>query len=134
MTLTTPGDSAVLTALDPAEARALLATQPVGRLAFTRRALPDIVPVNYVLYGSDLLIRLAPGSSVARAVRDSVVALEADSLDPEGWTGWSVTVVGQARAADAVAVPAGRPAPWAPGAHDEFLAISTEQITGRRLA
>jgi uncharacterized protein len=124
--------------LDRAECLALLATQPVGRLAFTRRALPDVIPVNFLMSGSDVLIRLDPRSSVARAVRDSVVAFEVDDVDPGTRTGWSVTVVGQATAHHSVAGVAevagvAGPVPWAPGERDLLIRISTERITGRRL-
>jgi nitroimidazol reductase NimA-like FMN-containing flavoprotein (pyridoxamine 5'-phosphate oxidase superfamily) len=119
--------------LDREDCLALLATQQVGRLAFTRRALPDIVPVNFVLDREDVLIRLEEDSSVARAVRDAVVAFQVDQLDLTERTGWSVTVVGVAEVDEA----AGRDAPpfhpWAPGRRDQYVRIHTDRVEGRVL-
>jgi uncharacterized protein len=122
----------LLSRLGREECLALISTQHIGRLAFTRRALPDLIPVNFILSGSDVLIRLERTSSVAAAVRDAVVAFEVDNIDPVARSGWSVTVVGQARPID----PAGRygrplPEPWAPGVRDELLRIDTDRVAGR---
>ena len=120
--------------LERNESLALLATGRVGRLAFTRRALPDIVPVNFVLRGEDLLIRLDPSSFVAQAVRGAVVAFEVDDLDPAGRGGWSVTVVGSAEV-DESSDEQGQSAPdgWETGNRALLLRIGTEFISGRRL-
>jgi hypothetical protein len=91
------GGAGELSELGHDESLALLATGRVGRLAFTRRALPDIVPVKFVLHEEDLLIQLDPASTVAQAVRGAVVAFEVDDLDPAGRGSWSVTVVGSAQ-------------------------------------
>jgi uncharacterized protein len=75
----------------------LLATQSLGRLIFTQRALPDVLPVRYRLEGEGVLIPLAVGSAAAAACLGSVVAFEVDHFDPRLLTGWSVTLVGQGR-------------------------------------
>ena len=127
---------AALTVIGRAECLALLGTRPVGRLAFTRQALPDVIPVNYVLHGSTVLIRLQSGSTVARSVRDAVVAFEVDDLDPVARSGWSVTLVGQARAVepdDALHEALGRFESWLAEPRDLLVAIGTDRITGRRL-
>src|SRR5205823_140815 len=89
--------AARLEPLDRRECFALLATVPVGRIAVTDQALPSIVPVNFRVHGSDVVIRSVPGSKLAAATRGAVVAFEADSYDPTGEIGWSVLVVGLAR-------------------------------------
>jgi hypothetical protein len=123
--------------LDRASCLALLAAQPVGRLVFTQRALPDVLPVNYLLDGENVLIRLGSGSSAAVATRDSVVAFEVDDIDVGSQTGWSVTVVGRAheivdsaelRRASALGLVS-----WTGDQQDHFLSITAEKITGRRL-
>jgi nitroimidazol reductase NimA-like FMN-containing flavoprotein (pyridoxamine 5'-phosphate oxidase superfamily) len=78
------------------ECLSLLATMPVGRLVFTDRALPAVVPVNFVLSGKHIVLRTGATSSLAAGVRGSVVAFEVDRIDPAGHRGWSVTVVGRA--------------------------------------
>ena len=128
---------AALAQLDRATCLELLATQPVGRLVFTQRALPDVLPVNYLLDGENLLIRLGSGSSAAVATRGAVVAFEVDDIDVPSQSGWSVTVVGRAheivepgelrRAASLGLVS------WMGDQRDHFLSITVEKITGRRL-
>ena len=113
--------------LERNESLALLATGQVGRLAFTRRALPDIVPVNFVLRGEDLLIRLDPSSFVAQAVRGAVVAFEVDDLDLAGKGSWSVTVVGSSAVDETGAEE------WEGGNPALLMRIGTEFISGRRL-
>jgi len=61
-----------LEVLSRAEAVALLETQEVGRLVYTRRALPAVIPVNFVVRGGAILIRTGSGSSMAQAVRGAV--------------------------------------------------------------
>lgn len=138
----TPGDAShstvagTLTAIERPECLALMATQPVGRLAFTRHALPDVIPVNFVLRGSTVLLRLRSNSLVARLIRDAVVAFQVDQIDVAGRSGWSVTVVGQARAVEPVGVYRDSLAQgqfWLTDPDALLVAISTERIAGRRL-
>lgn len=109
----------------------------IGRIAVTHRALPAIVPVNYVLSGSRVVFRTEPRGMLARACAGTVVAFEVDELDPEGRSGWSVLVVGVAdllegsaavRAAETGLVAA------AGGDRDQFVAIAIGQLTGRVIA
>jgi nitroimidazol reductase NimA-like FMN-containing flavoprotein (pyridoxamine 5'-phosphate oxidase superfamily) len=82
------------------EALRLLASVPFGRVVFTQRALPAIRPVNHIVDGEDVIIRTNLGTSVASAVSgasDVVVAYEADMIDTDTRTGWSVVVTGIAR-------------------------------------
>ncbi|MGW3352896.1 pyridoxamine 5'-phosphate oxidase family protein [Nonomuraea rubra] len=66
---------------------------------FTDRALPAAQPVAFHLDGERIVIRTGIGSKLAAATRHAVVAFEADEFDQEERTGWSVTVIGHARAA-----------------------------------
>ncbi|MFC4062639.1 pyridoxamine 5'-phosphate oxidase family protein [Planomonospora corallina] len=130
-------DSAGLQVLSYEECIRLLAGCPIGRIVFTDRALPAVQPVNFCLDGEDIVIRTTVGSKLAAATRRTVVAFEVDEFDPVARTGWSVTVVGHARAAEdpaeierLAALPL---TPWAPGSRDHFIVIATEQVSGRRL-
>lgn len=127
----------VPTHLDRPACLALLAGRPVGRLIFTHRALPDVLPVNYRLDGETLLIRLNSGSIAATATRDAVVAFEVDDIDVVTHTGWSVTVVGRAHeiteGSELRRVRALELVTWAGDARDHFVSIAVERITGRRL-
>jgi hypothetical protein len=125
------------TRLDRGESLRLLASVPVGRLIFTLNALPAVRPMNFVLVGGLILLRTAADSTVGRRVHGAIVAFEADELDPETCSGWSVTVTGRAALvadpgmiARYHAVPL---VPWAPGARDTFMTITTEVTEGRRI-
>ncbi|MFI5507465.1 pyridoxamine 5'-phosphate oxidase family protein [Mycobacterium sp. NPDC051804] len=108
----------------------------VGRLVFTEDALPAIQPVNFRLWRDDVVIRVAGGAKLAAACDNSVVAFEADELDADLRTGWSVTVVGHAQPItgvdDLVEIAGTFLQPWVEGRRDHFIRIRTEKITGRR--
>ncbi|GAA3796285.1 pyridoxamine 5'-phosphate oxidase family protein [Sphaerisporangium flaviroseum] len=130
-------DSAGLQVLSRAECLALLASVPVGRIVFTDRALPAVQPVGFVLDGEDVVIRTTAGSRLAFAARNAVVAFEADEFDARMSTGWSVTMVGHARAVQDLAeierlslLPL---TPWAPGAREQFIVMCPQEISGRRI-
>jgi len=130
-------DVGVLAHLDRAGCLVLLASRPVGRLVFTHRALPDVLPVNYRLDGESLLIRLGRGSVAAMATRNAVVAFEVDEIDPVARTGWSVTVVGHAREIvdpdELSRVQSLQLTSWVGDHRDHFVSVAVEKITGRRL-
>ena len=122
--------------LDRDESLRRLAAVPVGRVVFTWRALPAIRPVNHVLDGDDVIIRTHLGAALlAAGEAGMVVAYEADDLDPDTRTGWSVVVVGAARLVDPAE--AGRYEallrPWADMPMDQVVRIRCEIITGYEL-
>ena len=127
----------VLAPLDRDACLALLVSRPVGRLVFTHRALPDVIPVNYRMDGEALVIRLSSDSVAASATKDAIVAFEVDEIDPSSRTGWSVTVVGRAHAivnaAELRRAQALGLSSWVAGSRDQYVSIATEKITGRRL-
>lgn len=126
-----------LTALKQAECEALLATQEVGRLVYTRRALPAVAPVNFVLRDGAIWIWTASSSSMWQAVRGAVVAFEADDLDRVARGGWSVVVLG---VAELVRDPrqieralTDGPEPWVMGRKEHLLRIPLTSVSGRRI-
>jgi nitroimidazol reductase NimA-like FMN-containing flavoprotein (pyridoxamine 5'-phosphate oxidase superfamily) len=114
----------------------LLQQVRVGRLVFTEDALPAVQPVNFRLWRDDVVIRVAGGPKLAAATNNQVVAFEADQLDPDLRSGWSVTVVGHAdRITDVdelVELSGTFLQPWVDGQRDHFVRIRAEKITGRR--
>jgi len=123
--------------LDRTESLRLLAGVPVGRLIFTVNALPVVRPMNFALVDGLILLRTAADTTVARKVDDTIVAFEADQLDPATCSGWSVTVTGRAAlATDPAAIARYQPVPlvpWAPGGRDQFVTITTELVEGVRV-
>lgn len=123
--------------LSRAEAIALLETQEVGRLVYTRRALPAVVPVNYAVREDAIWIFTGSASTLGQAVRGAVVAFEVDELDKATRSGWSVTVTAEARTAvdETTLARAHRdgPVPWAPGTKEHLIVIPLTVVTGRRI-
>jgi hypothetical protein len=125
--------------LSRAESLRLLGGVSLGRLVFTHLALPAIRPVNHVVDGDRVIIRTYHGTAIAHAVGGhpgTVVAYEADVIDPEAHLGWSVIVVGRAnRVTDRAAADHYRAQlqPWVAGGMDDVIAIQADMIDGFRL-
>jgi hypothetical protein len=115
----------------------LMASVPVGRIIYTRRALPAVDLVNFTLDRGDIIIRTDRSGTLAGATRGAVVAFEADSLDPAGQADWSVTVIGQSSEvtdADEISrLERMGLSSWAPGQQQNFIRISPGILTGRQL-
>ncbi|MFV8229122.1 pyridoxamine 5'-phosphate oxidase family protein [Mycolicibacterium fortuitum] len=109
----------------------------VGRLVFTEDALPAVQPVNFRVWHDDVVIRVAGGPKLIAATDHQVVAFQADELDPDLRTGWSVTIVGHAEhitdVDEQVEVAGTFVQPWAEGRRDHFVRIRSEKVTGRQL-
>ncbi|MDH6197617.1 nitroimidazol reductase NimA-like FMN-containing flavoprotein (pyridoxamine 5'-phosphate oxidase superfamily) [Mycobacterium frederiksbergense] len=114
----------------------LLERVRVGRLVFTEEALPAVQPVNFRVWRDDVVIRVAGGPKLTAATENQVVAFQADELDPDLRTGWSVTIVGHAQQIndvdEMVEVAGTFVQPWVDGRRDHFLRIRTEKVTGRQ--
>ncbi|MEU1460531.1 pyridoxamine 5'-phosphate oxidase family protein [Streptomyces sp. NPDC005727] len=120
------------------ECMRLLATAPVGRIVHTRQALPAVVPVNFRLDDDGaVLLRTSAASEMARAVDGSVVAFEADAVDADEQSGWSVVVTGRAGVvtdpAEVERLDRIGPRSWAPSPEEVFVRIEPELVTGREL-
>jgi nitroimidazol reductase NimA-like FMN-containing flavoprotein (pyridoxamine 5'-phosphate oxidase superfamily) len=125
-------------ALDRQECMRLLAKVPVGRVVYTRQALPAVLPINFSLdTNSSVVLRTSPQSDLVRAIDGVVVAFEADEFDAETRSGWSVVVTGRA----AVVTDPGEnerlsqagPVSWMPLRDPVFVRIESEMVTGREL-
>jgi nitroimidazol reductase NimA-like FMN-containing flavoprotein (pyridoxamine 5'-phosphate oxidase superfamily) len=125
-------------ALDRQECLRLLAKVPVGRVVYTRHALPAVLPINFSLDAdSSVLLRTSPDSDLVRAIDGVVVAFEADEFDATTRSGWSVVVTGRATV---VTDPAEHhrlsetgPTSWMPLREAVFVRIESEMVTGREL-
>ena len=127
----------LLETLSDRECLRLMASVPVGRIVYTRRAMPAVEPVNFALDQGHVVIRTHPGGKLAAAIRHAVVAFEADELDFATRTGWSVTIVGTAQEvtdpADIARLHDIGLSSWASGEWKHFVRIKPGIITGRRL-
>jgi uncharacterized protein len=115
----------------------LMGSVPFGRIIYTRQALPAVELVNFALDDGDIIIRTDYGGRLATATRGAVVAFEADSLDPAGQAGWSVTVIGQSsevtEASEISRLGQMGLSSWAPGGREHFIRISPGILNGRKL-
>nr|WTB29167.1 pyridoxamine 5'-phosphate oxidase family protein [Streptomyces sp. NBC_00830] len=119
------------------ECRALLSTHGVGRIAVSTTQGPVVVPVNYVVVGSLLAFRTAPGATPAAAA-GHVVAFEVDHIDDALSQGWSVLAIGTASTVtDPKEVQelneVAYTDPWPDGRRDLWLTIAPTRLTGRRI-
>lgn len=123
-----------ITEISDNEAWELLRVTPLGRLAVSAGGELDIFPVNYVVDGSTLLFRTAPGTKLVElTVRDAVV------FEIDGWTehsAWSVIVKGTAARLDhqldidhADTLPL---VPWIPTLKYDYVRITPTLLSGRR--
>lgn len=129
-------DSDGLEILDREECLRLLGGAPIGRVIFTEQALPAVQPVPFVLSGGAVVIRAAADSRLAAATHGTVVGFEADELEPDTGSGWSVMIVGRATP---VTDPRQREAlsrlplrQWSRGNGDGYIRIDAERASGRR--
>nr|WP_234443733.1 pyridoxamine 5'-phosphate oxidase family protein [Streptomyces sp. NRRL B-24484] len=86
--------------LGRSECLKLLASVPLGRIVFTKDALPAIRPVNHIVADDAVIIRTHDSAALTTAIAGTggtVVAYEADAIDPDTHLGWSVVVTGYAR-------------------------------------
>ena len=103
-------------------------------------ALPAILPVYHVVEGDQIVIRAQLGTAIAAISGQqdgTVVAYEADMIDPGDHIGWSVIVVGRARRLpDTGEDTRYRQAlrQWVTGGPDDIIAIQADVVDGFRLA
>ena len=126
-----------LSTISPDRCLALLGSVPFGRVVFTHRALPAIRPVNHIVDNGNIIIRSSLGSGITGAVGDgTVVAYEADQIDAESRTGWSVVVTGMARLVkdpEDLARYEQLLEPWVDGRKDCVIRIPADLVTGYQL-
>jgi transcriptional regulator with XRE-family HTH domain len=126
-----------LRTLTAAECYELLASGGVGRVAFSTRAGPVVLPVNYALAERTIVFRTGADTVLSAHAYDKV-GFEVDRLDEALCQGWSVLVTGTAhpvidqgelrRLRGQVTVQ-----PWAGGNRNVYVRIFPSRISGRRI-
>ncbi|MDT0386614.1 pyridoxamine 5'-phosphate oxidase family protein [Streptomyces dubilierae] len=117
----------------------LMAQVPVGRILFTRRALPAVRPVTFGLAADgSVLLRTSVTSELVSAIAGAVVAFEADAFDARTRAGWSVVITGTATLvtdpAEHTRLLREGPPSWVPAPDEVFVRVAPELVTGRELA
>jgi hypothetical protein len=129
-------DPSGLEILDRDECLALLATARVGRIVFTARGLPAVQPVKFLSGHGALWFPAQAHTDLFAAAQDGVVAFEADAFDAALETGWWVSVLGRAGAAQECDLPRRRPDLWwqsPPTGPVRCVRIPIEVVSGRRV-
>lgn len=128
----------MMTELSEQECRELLRATTVGRVGFVADDRVQIIPVNYLVDGDDVVIRTAP-TGLLRALTESIlrVAFEVDHHDDLAGSGWSVLLggtVSEMTDDELAAVPGvSRRSPWAEGDRSLPLRFTPSSISGRRV-
>jgi len=126
------GEPLRLADLTRPESLRLLDQVAFGRIVYTVRALPAIVPVSHLVDNGMVVVRTHVGAECA----GSVVAYQADDIDVAARLGWSVTVTGVARRVldpEEISSYESRLAPLVGAEAVETIRIYPEIVTGYRL-
>lgn len=120
------------------ECESLLRAGVAGRIAVSTPDGPHIIPVNYSVVDSAIVVRTSPYSVLGTHGRNTVLAFEIDHFDHEQQHGWSVAARGRSEVVtDTDELEHIRatwaPRPWASGARNLYLRIRWNEVTGRRL-
>lgn len=126
-----------LETLTPAECRALLAGGGVGRVVFDDARGPVALPVNYQMWGDDIVFRTSAVSSVRATSYGQRVSFEVDHIDDAMRQGWSVLVTGyphHVRDADELReLQQLGIEPWAGDERPVYMRIESHAVSGRRI-
>src|ERR1700745_3746700 len=110
--------------LNEEQCLALISSGGIGRIAYTSRFGPAVLPVNYALQDGAIVFRTAENSPLDEDLRTGItdadykVAFEIDSIDLAHQQGWSVLIQGPAHhvmGAELDAVRGSGVQSWAPG-------------------
>ena len=130
-------DHAGLETLSFATCLHLLASVPVGRVGFVADGEVQILPVNHLVDGQDVVFRTTHGSKLFAAQGQRSMTFEADDYDERTHSGWSVVVNGRAEPIDDDAelerLAGYGLRPWAAGVERPFwIRIRPSSVSGRR--
>ncbi|MGH3759126.1 pyridoxamine 5'-phosphate oxidase family protein [Actinophytocola sp.] len=127
------GQPLTMAELSRPESLRLLDQVPIGRIVYTVRALPAIVPVSHLVDNGMVVVRTHVGAECA----GSVVAYQADELVlGQSAVSWTVTVTGVARRVldpEEIAAYEARLTPLVAAEGVETIRIYPEIVTGYRL-
>ncbi|WP_258314421.1 pyridoxamine 5'-phosphate oxidase family protein [Streptomyces sp. Act143] len=119
------------------ESLALLAGVSMGRVGFTRHALPVIRPTHHLVDGDSVIISTHSDAALIRDTSvEEVMVYEADDLDLIARTGWSVMVTGRASLVTAPLKAAHYRdllIPFIDRDLDEIVRLHADLVTGYRL-
>jgi nitroimidazol reductase NimA-like FMN-containing flavoprotein (pyridoxamine 5'-phosphate oxidase superfamily) len=107
----------VVELLDEAECRRLIGAGGVGRIGYTGRFGPTILPINYALHEGTILFRTGQHSSLGEDL-SILIQGAAHLVDSE---------------AERASIVQSGVEPWAGGEKELFVRVLPSRITGRRI-
>ena len=114
-----------------------LAAHGVGRIGVSSHGKVAVFPVNYVVHGEDVVVRVRHNGEIGEATHGTYVAIEIDHVDSMYHEGWSVLVQGRCtHVTDPDELTALRRLPllpWGGSDRDRFLRVAMESISGRHI-
>jgi uncharacterized protein len=119
------------------ECRRLLHGAHVGRLGFTYRSLPVVLPLNILVQDDEIIFRTEAVSILSAAIAGDVACIEVDNHELLDHVGWSVLATGRLREIedpDRLAEVERLPVPtWRPMGRPHYLSLGVEMLAGRRV-
>jgi uncharacterized protein len=111
-----------------------LASAHVGRVGISLQAMPAVLPVAFKLRDESILFSVSPGSPLAQAAENSVIAFQVDDFDHLSRTGWTVMGVGVSKSAPLSTPTLAAPEPWVTGEEGgRFLELQFDLLTGHEV-
>jgi uncharacterized protein len=114
-----------------------LAAHGIGRIGVASRGQVGIFPVNYVVDGDSVVVRVRPDGGLDETTRGTFVAIEIDHADSMYHEGWSVLVQGRCSHVtdpDELDGLAHLPLlPWGGPDRDLYLRVAMESVSGRHI-
>jgi nitroimidazol reductase NimA-like FMN-containing flavoprotein (pyridoxamine 5'-phosphate oxidase superfamily) len=134
---------AMLEELTSDESMRLIEQAEIGRIGFTSRFGPIVLPVNYKVIDGTVVFRTEEYGTLSEDLRTGIpnaeyhVAFEVDEIDRATKTGWSVLVQGAAHHVDdeseRASLVAADVEPWPAGEKSLYMRITPAHVTGRRV-
>ncbi|WP_040160932.1 pyridoxamine 5'-phosphate oxidase family protein [Nigerium massiliense] len=119
--------------IESTECLRLLHTVDVGRIGWVAEAGMELFPVNLAADDGSLFLKVSKDSKLAELARGKPVVVEADDIDPQTATGWSVVARGRATRHER-ALPPTLPRPWAPGERELLIRVDVTAVSGRAIS
>ena len=115
----------------------LLSSADLGRLGVVSDGCPLVFPVCHVFVGGVIAFPTNAGTKLDAALSWPYVSFEVDGIGDDGFTGWSVMVVGHAEEvtdpAERERFVAERDVPWRTDERLRWVKVIPSEITGRQI-
>ena len=114
-----------------------LAAHGVGRIGVSSHGKVAVFPVNYLVHGDDVVVRVRSDGELGEATHGTYVAIEIDHTDSMYHEGWSVLVQGRCSHVtdpDELEGLGHLPLlPWGGPDRDLYLRVAMESVSGRHI-